>query len=83
MYPRVPIVVLEPEPANCWLLQANTRVFANVRVKCAGLWDKVRHRPEPFCLCSGTPHLRMPMKGGLLLFRAPSSIGNVAPASSQ
>ena len=41
MYPRSPIVVLEPEPANCWLLQANTRVFANVHVKCAGLWDKV------------------------------------------
>ena len=66
MYPRVPIVVLEPEPANCWLLQANTRVFANVRVKCAGLWDKVRgnmnlaHAPGrsafPVCTWQVTVH---------------------------
>lgn len=40
MYPAATIVTLEPQPGNCWLLEANTRAFPNVHVECTGLWAK-------------------------------------------
>ncbi|CAL8466429.1 g5965 [Coccomyxa elongata] len=40
MYPMAQIVVVEPEPGNCCLLEMNTVTFPNVHVECSGLWDK-------------------------------------------
>ncbi|BDA51193.1 hypothetical protein COCOBI_18-0700 [Coccomyxa sp. Obi] len=40
MYPMAQIVVVEPEPGNCRVLEANTMTYPNVHVECSGLWDK-------------------------------------------
>ncbi|BDA51194.1 hypothetical protein COCOBI_18-0710 [Coccomyxa sp. Obi] len=40
MYPMAQIVVVEPEPGNCDLLELNTKTYPNVHVECSGLWDK-------------------------------------------
>ena len=38
MYPEATIVVLEPQPENCFMAKANTMSLKNVHVRCEGLW---------------------------------------------
>ena len=38
IYPEATIIVLEPQPENCFMAKANTMSLKNVHIRCEGLW---------------------------------------------